>query len=748
MSFYGELKRRNVFRVGAAYLVAAWLIIQVAETIFPLFGLGDTPARIVVIVLAIGFFPVLVVAWAFELTPEGLKRDSEVDRTRSIAPQTGKRLDRIIMAVLAIALGYFTFDKFVLDPQRDIDITESATRAGAEQAREEARLDMFDEKSVAVLPFANRSEKKEDEYFADGMHDELLTRLSRISELKVISRTSVMKFRDTEKTVPEIARELSVAAILEGGVQRSGDQVRINVQLINAHTDEHMWAEIYDRKLTAENLFAIQSEISAAIAQSLRATLSPEEKSRVFDLPTSNLDAYNHFLRGRQAMALRTEEGLSHALTEFEQAVELDPDFALAWVGVSDAVHLLFERGGVGGGSDRIEHRELHKQAVDRALALNDQLGEAYASLALYYVNIQEVDKGKSAILKAIELNPNYAQAYHWYANMLSGEERDEKRLSLLYKAAQLDPLSSVIQLNLAGELTHLGRPEDARQVYDQLVRTDPDFAPAYRFLAQDEMDHGRLAEAARLYRKAVQLDPGSGRTLQESAAPYLAVGDFEQVTAIIHQIDEVLGPGNEPAAKLRWDMLLAQSRWQDAIAHLDSFPPSWKKLWVVDWAYMWSWMHVGDFRKSREYLLKVFPHVTEPEQWQQEFADSDNLYCPFAGILIHAGDTSLGQQLLDYFIESLETRETSSYASGVPTDRALCYLIAGSYDQALEIFGELAAKGHLAEDWYWLGAQPWWEPIHDDPRYLKLVDSIESRLAEQRALLDNLEDLSASTMR
>lgn len=255
MSFFSELKRRNVIRVGAAYIVVAWLVIQVAETLFPLFGSGDAPARIVVIVLAIGLAPVLIISWAFEITPEGLKRDSDVDPEFSIAPHTGKKLDRTIMIVLVLALAYFGFDKFVLDPQRDVDITESATRAGAEQAREEARLGMFSDKSVAVLPFANRSEQKEDEYFTDGMHDELLTRLSRIAALRVISRTSVMHYRDTEKTIPEIARELSVATILEGGVQRSGKQVRINVQLIDARTDQHLWAEIYDRELTAENLF-------------------------------------------------------------------------------------------------------------------------------------------------------------------------------------------------------------------------------------------------------------------------------------------------------------------------------------------------------------------------------------------------------------------------------------------------------------------------------------------------------------
>jgi adenylate cyclase len=195
MSLYRELKQRNVLRVAAAYTVAAWLVIQVSETIFPLFGFGDAPTRTVVVVLAIGFVPALVLSWVFEITPEGLKREADVDREHAVAPHGGNRLDRIIIVALGVALTYFAFDKFVLDPQRDIDMAETAARAGAEQARDEVRLELFSNKSIAVLPFANRSEKKGDEYFTDGMHDELLTRLSRISALKVISRTSVMRYR-------------------------------------------------------------------------------------------------------------------------------------------------------------------------------------------------------------------------------------------------------------------------------------------------------------------------------------------------------------------------------------------------------------------------------------------------------------------------------------------------------------------------------------------------------------------------
>jgi TolB-like protein/cytochrome c-type biogenesis protein CcmH/NrfG len=739
LSFFSELKRRNVIRVGVAYIVMAWLIIQVAETIFPLFGFDQSPARVVVIILAVGFIPVLISAWAFELTPEGLKRDSDIDPSHSIAPKTVKKLDSIIMMVLAVALGFFAIDKFVLDPQRDVIIAESASRAGAKQAREEARLHMFSDKSIAVLPFVNRSEKKEDQYFTDGMHDELLTRLSRIAALKVISRTSVMHYLDTEKTIPEIARELSVATILEGGVQRSGNQVRINVQLINAHTDEHMWAEIYDRELTVENLFAIQSEISTVIADALQATLSPEEKTRIYDLPTSSLEAYNHFLRGRQSMASRNREDLEQALGEFEQAAEIDPEFALAWVGIGDASHLLMEAGVL----DRFEHVQVHKQAAERALALNDQLGEAYASLSFSYGDSGEYEKSRIAMLKAIELSPNYAQAYHWYANILSrGPDNDEKRLSLLYKAAQLDPLSSIIQMNLAGALLNLGREEEATQLAQRLLQMDPDFAPAYGLMADINDDNGRLAEAVMWNRKGLQLDPGNGRRLLALAQGLVVLGDFKGVADIRVAIDEHLGPGNMHGPNLDWQTFIAQSKWQDAISVLEALPPQAQALKVVTLGYWLAYLNAGDFHKAHQYMMQDRSYISDREQWQLEFTDKNRFACEIPGILIEAGDKALGQDLLQLFLQNFKAVEAGQNPHAINTYQwIVCYLVDGLFDQALDILERETAQGRLLDRWWLLGKIPWWEQLEDNPRYIALVNRIETRLAEQRKLLKEMEE-------
>ncbi len=719
--------------------MGAWLLIQVAETIFPLFGFGDTSARLVVIVLSIAFIPSLIFAWVFELTPEGLKKESDVDHSKPASLQSAKRLDRIILIVLTLALAYFAFDKFVLDPQRDVIIAESATKAGAEQAREEARLHMFSDKSIAVLPFVNRSETKEDQYFTDGMHDELLTRLSRIAALKVISRTSVMHYLDTEKTIPEIARELSVATILEGSVQRSGNQVRINVQLINAHTDEHMWAEIYDRELTVENLFAIQSEISTVIADALQATLSPEEKTRVYDLPTSSLEAYNHFLRGRQSMASRNRGDLEQALGEFEQAAEIDPEFALAWVGIGDASHLLMEAGVL----DRFEHIQVHKQAAEKALALNDQLGEAYASLSFSYGDSGEYEKSRTAMLEAIELSPNYAQAYHWYANILSGgPDNDEKRLSLLYKAAQLDPLSSIIQMNLAGALLKLGREEEATHLAQRLLQMDPDFAPAYGLMASINDANGQLAEAVIWNRKGLQLDPSNGRHLLALAHGLVVLGDFKGVADIRVDIDEHLGPGNMHGPNLDWQTFIAQSKWQDAISVLEALPPQAQTLKVVTLGYWLAYLYAKDFHKAHQYLMQDRSYISDREQWQLEFTDKNRFDCEIPGILIKAGDRALGQDLLQLFLQNFKAVEAGQNPHAINTYQwIVCHLIDGSFDQALDILERETAQGRLLDRWWLLGKIPWWEQLEDNPRYIALVNRIETRLAEQRKLLKEMEE-------
>ncbi|HEY5776224.1 MAG TPA: hypothetical protein VIS57_09075, partial [Xanthomonadales bacterium] len=377
MNFFAELKRRNVFKVGVAYVVAAWILLQMIDVVGGILALPVWVPQFMLLLLAVGLVPALIFAWAFEMTPEGVKREKDVDRSQSIAPQTGKKLNNAILMLMALAIVYLLFDKFSGDRPEAVSTPAVASNQDNPEAAPAPDIQpAVNRQSIAVLPFDNRSRNVDDEYFTEGIHDDLLTSLARINSLKVISRTSVSQYKDTEKTIPQIAAELGVATVMEGAVQRSGNTVRINVQLIDANTDEHLWAEIFDREMTAENLFAIQSEISQKIANALEATLSPEETQRLNDFPTQSMEAYNAYLRGRQLLPQRNARGLEQALEAFGEAVKLDPDFALAWVGIADSAILLRTHGSI----DTEKQIQITENAVGRALDIDPNLGEAYAS--------------------------------------------------------------------------------------------------------------------------------------------------------------------------------------------------------------------------------------------------------------------------------------------------------------------------------------------------------------------------------
>ncbi|MDJ0812760.1 MAG: hypothetical protein QNJ23_03470 [Woeseiaceae bacterium] len=328
MSLLAELRRRNVLRVAAAYVALSWLLIQVVETLFPVFGLSDAAIRAVVIVLAIGFVPAVIVAWAFELTPGGFVRDSEVDRGSAAVQASTKRLDRTVMVALALAVGYFAFDKFMLDPARDEAIAEAAREEGRTEAAQAARD--AGPPVLAVLPFTAVTDTDDSVFFAAGVHDDLLTKLAQLPSMLVISRTSVLEYKDTEQNIREIGAALGADAILEGGVQSAGDRIRINAQLVDAKTDENLWAQTFDRELTAESIFDVQDDIARAIAEALHVELAaPAAESLI---PTSNMAAYRAF---HEAMNIRDTVHGGRRTDEYRdllrKAVDLDPGFHRAW---------------------------------------------------------------------------------------------------------------------------------------------------------------------------------------------------------------------------------------------------------------------------------------------------------------------------------------------------------------------------------------------------------------------------------
>jgi TolB-like protein/Tfp pilus assembly protein PilF len=433
-SWFEELKRRNVLRVGAAYLIVAWLVVQVVATIAPILELP---------------------AWVERLTlvPAGIKRESELDQTR---PQHrhGRTLDFVIIGILLVAVAYFVVDKFIWqDP------------AGVE--RQVA-------KSIAILPFTNLSREEANEPFTAGIHDDLLTHISRISSIRSISRTSVLQYADSTRTIPEIARELNVATVLEGGVQRSGNRVRINTQLIDASTDESIWAGTYDRELTAANVFAIQSEIATAIADALRATLTPGEQQMIDHVPTQDIAALETYFIGKRLMEDRTTDSLLAAVEYFEKVVELDPEFALAWSGLADAWMLLPEYSAT---IDRKLVAEKSDDAIRRALELNPEIPEVINSEAWNrLIHHYDWRGAEETFRRALRTHPNNTNVLHWISHVLSWQGQHEEALEYARRAVAVDPLSRLMKMNLVYILVDAGEYEEALSIADEIRVKWPDF--------------------------------------------------------------------------------------------------------------------------------------------------------------------------------------------------------------------------------------------------------------------------------
>jgi len=484
MSFFAELKRRNVFRVGIAYVVGGWLLLQLADVLSELLDLPDVVGRVIVLVVAIGLPIALFFAWAFEMTPDGVKLEKEVDRSQSITSQTGKKLNNTIIVLLVLTVSALLFDKFSGG-------TDSETTAAIEQTSPEQRKgslatdsstanrDMA--KSIAVLPFTNRSPNADDVYFTDGVHDDLLTQLAKIDALSVISRTSVMEYRDTAKNLKQIGEDLGVGNIMEGAVQRSGNRVRINVQLIDAVSDEHLWAEVYDRELTTENLFDIQSEIARAIASALKATLTDTEIALVSDVPTDNVPAYELYLQGNRFSLGETEIGFDTSIELYSEALKLDPDFKLAWIGLAEAYMNNFW--GYGG---NIADRENARKSIDKARSIDPHFPELYMAEGFYhYWGLLDYDTAILNLDKAIALMPGNAEAHMWkgWASRRAGLW--EQAIESMRTAIRLNPRVVINLIETGQTLGYFGQYHEAMAVTEKAYEVDSDSFWAKTYLAE-----------------------------------------------------------------------------------------------------------------------------------------------------------------------------------------------------------------------------------------------------------------------
>ena len=480
--FFAELKRRNVYKVAVAYAVIGWLVIQVAATVVPALHLPGAITSAVVLLILLGFPIALVLAWAFELTPKGIKRTADAAPNESIARRTGRKLTGMIIALAFVALSFFSF--------QHLRKTMAPPVAAALSNSTKAEQVPVDSKSIAVLPFANLSEETANAYFAEGVQDEILTNLAKIADLKVISRTSVMQYKTgAARNLREIGKQLGVAHLLEGSVQRASGKVRVNAQLIDARTDTHLWANTYDRDLA--DIFAIQSEIAKTIADQLHARLSPSEKSAIAKPPTSDLAAYELYLRAQALYAdtsdqLHAAEKLPQAVRLLEEAVARDPHFLLAWCRLSKVHGLIYWQG-----HDHTPARlELANAAVQSALRLQPDAGEAHLALADYYYHgFRDYERARAELALARRTLPNNAEVFEYTAYVDRRQGHWKEATQNLERALELDPRNFFILQQLALIYEAQRRYQDQIQTYGRALTIVPGDPATRIYRAEVELE-------------------------------------------------------------------------------------------------------------------------------------------------------------------------------------------------------------------------------------------------------------------
>ena len=514
-NFFAELKRRNVYKVAVAYIVAGWALSQGIAQVFPVFDVPNWLIRSIVILIIVGLPIALVLAWSFEITPEGIKRTETADAM----PATARRKKHVWIYVVVIgailSIGLFFLGRYTAQTPRQ---SEAAT---------------VPQKSIAVLPFDNLSRDPDNAYFCEGVQDEILTRLAKVGDLKVISRTSTQHFKSTPENLPEIAKQLGVAHILEGSVQKADDRVRVNVQLINAMTDAHLWADTYDRKLT--DIFAVESEIAKTIAETLQARLTGSEKNSIAKTPAVNPEAYELYLRGKFFAEKRTGADLRKSIEYYDQAIAKDPGYPLAYVGLADS-NLLLSAYGTHSPKEAILPA---RAALKKALELDDSLAQAHASLGLLATLELDLNGAISELERAIQLNPNYATAHHWLALPLMAIGQSSRAIAEGKRAIELDPLSLIINADFCKVYFNARRYDEAEAQARKTLEMDPRFPAAHYYLGGALQFKGKLTEAIAEFQKSADLNNDDQYSLAMLGQAYARQGKTDEAQKVLARIRE-----------------------------------------------------------------------------------------------------------------------------------------------------------------------------------------------------------------
>jgi TolB-like protein/Flp pilus assembly protein TadD len=673
-NFFGELKRRNVYKVAVAYAVVAWLLIQAASILFPTFEAPAWVMKVFVTIIILGFPVALVFSWAFEITPEGIKRESEVAPDQSITAHTGRKIVGITVAVAVIAAGLMIF-QFL----RPTSVTKSMNEPKA--------TGPISDKSVAVLPFDNLSDEKSNAYFAEGIQDEILTRLSKIAALKVISRSSTQKYKSAPDNLREVGKELGVAHLLEGSVQKIANAVHINVQLIRVATDEHVWAESYNRKL--DDVFGVEGEVASAIAEQLNAKLSGTEQKAVTDKPTQNIAAYDAYLRGLSIEHTQySYESYQQAARDYVEAVQLDPNFAFAWVRLAvirsflyfNAVDLNTNTAGA------------VKEAADRAIALAPEAGESWIAQGAYrYRVLRDFEGAVSAYKQAQVRLPNNAYLLQNLAFVQRRLGLWQEAEATFKKALELDPRDFSLLGSIGGEFyIYLRRFDDARAAIDRALEISPDSASVRASKAGVFQSEGRLEEAAQELAR-IPADATDDFVVSARIGQAIYERQFDRAISVIERKLQSL-PVGQP---------------------LDSIT----KLALVQLGFCQEWTgRHEDARRAFTRAVRAIKPTPETVVAPEANGIPSTLSLAYAGL----GEQEKAIEQAQRAVKDYDTDAVAKPSAQV----ALAQIQArfGDHDAAI------AALPHLLEvpaglTIANLKLDPFWDPLRKDPRFQRLCD-------------------------
>lgn len=720
-NFFKELKRRRVYPTIGLYIVGAWVVLQVADLAFESWDLPATALRFVWIAALLLFPLAIVFGWRYDITAGGIVRTPPASGDEDIAL---KRADYVVLALLLIVLaasGWLLAGRISQETPEPMAETLPSLEV--------------DPYSIAVLPFVTRSSVDDTSYFADGIHDDLLTTLSKVALLKVISRTSVLEYRETSKNIRQIGRELGVANILEGGVQQAGDNVRINVQLIDAATDEHLWAHTYDKQLSIENIFAIQSEIVETIAAQLEAALSPRERDRISRDRTDSLEAFREFTRGKQEMARAAFEALQLAIEHFQAAVDLDPEYTLAHAALADAHATLANVGA----KTKAEMITDGRASIDRAIELDPDNGYVQAVLARYAA-AENDPRTDQLFLHALELAPNDVDVLSIYAAYLRTERRSEEALPILERALDLDPLSVTLYHDLGRVNLWMGRFEPALKAFRRISQINPGNPYAAHGAGMATILSGQLVEAGYWSAQAAAVDPADFENPATSVFIFVSADDMPTAHDYLLAALE-LGP-DEPYPLAAEAFYLAHTGERDTAvdvaraAMLKGLEDRWGSELVFLRLIADDALRSGRYEEALTWFRKQTPELmSDPAK-----VASGNIEkaVDLAHIMLQTGDAAGGQRLLEDVVRVYDAEYTlgaANYPLGISKVEALALL--GRSDEALQALSKLVADGWRMRWRFDLLMTQHLASIRERPEFAAIVETIEADLQQQAREFD-----------